>query len=113
MSYENSDGPVAIIVAFVIVIGAIISLGIKFSGVDGEAARPEAETFGKSICGKDFMSSQCADVDTDHDGYVSCTVVCAKEGGGREIHAVECAAKVTFNSGCRMQRAYPASRRLA
>lgn len=109
MSYESSEAPVAVVIA-IIIIGILISAGIKCSGVDGEAARPEAETFGKSICGKDFVSSQCADVDTDHDGYVSCTVVCAKEGG-REIHAVECAAKVIFNSGCRMQRAYPASRR--
>lgn len=42
----------------------------------------------------------CMKYDTDHDGYVSCTVMTES---GPPI-GIECASAINFNSGCRLQK---------
>ena len=46
----------------------------------------------------------CADLDSDHDGYVSCSIS-TEQGGKLIVIPVECAAKLTLNSGCRAPKA--------
>ena len=53
---------------------------------------------------------QCVRLDSDHDGYVSCTIAYDAENAITgltltETVAVECAAGFTFNEGCRIPKA--------
>jgi len=53
---------------------------------------------------------QCVRLDSDHDGYVSCTIAYDAENAVTGLSvtdtvAVECAAGFTFNEGCRMPKA--------
>jgi hypothetical protein len=47
----------------------------------------------------------CADRDTDHDGYVSCPMVITDPSGASHIEAMECAGSFTTNNGCRVPKA--------
>ena len=50
-------------------------------------------------------TAQCADRDTDHDGYVSCTLVVKDPDGRANVEPLECAGSYTINSGCRAPKA--------
>ena len=103
MSYMRSNT-----IEKIFVVGLALTLGGSFipyfaasvAGVNGEAARGEADTYGQGLCGSKFRMATCVDNDTDGDGYVSCTVMC--ENGPIPI---ECAGKLTLNTGCRIQKA--------
>ncbi len=70
-----------------------------------EPAEPEpgpedyAIAFARQM-GEQNPNVTCVTMDTDHDGYVSCTIF-RKE---RDPLPVECATKWTWNKGCRMQK---------
>lgn len=70
-------------------------------GWDQQAAEKEAHLFQQKM----NLSGQveCARLDSDGDGYVSCTLA-TKHGNETELIALECARKFTWNSGCRMQK---------
>lgn len=59
--------------------------------------------------GRGFLSSlgykvvgvSCMNMDSDGDGYVSCT---ARVEGQQQPVAIECASAYSFKSGCRMQK---------
>lgn len=79
-------------------IGMIPVLGgcVQDTGALNTSARGFAGQLGYKVQGV-----TCMDMDSDGDGYVSCTV--ALEGGAAPI-AVECASAYSIKSGCRMQR---------
>lgn len=47
----------------------------------------------------------CASIDSDNDGYVSCSMVVTSPDGTKRIEALECADSLTLNSGCRVPKA--------
>lgn len=65
------------------------------SGLDQSAAEKEAKLWANKMGMVDAAIS-CVKIDSDGDGYVSCTVL-TKEGP----QAIECTGSLTFNSGCR------------
>lgn len=84
--------------ALYVVTGTVASL----SGSD--EVTHDARAFGKAL-GLPVRSAVCADVDTDGDGYLSCTLSVERPGGELDVVPVECARKhLTWASGCRMQR---------
>ncbi|MBI2483055.1 hypothetical protein HYV74_02635 [Candidatus Uhrbacteria bacterium] len=52
-----------------------------------------------------FLGGACMNVDSDGDGYVSCTARTANKQGIEQTHALECAGAMTLQNGCRSQRA--------
>lgn len=89
-----------IVVAIIGVIGAIIFGSIFRSGSSsGDEAEVEARKYAKSL-GMDIKGVSCTDRDTDHDGYVSCSVSYL-DNGKTEIMPVECAVRWAMNSGCK------------
>jgi hypothetical protein len=73
------------------------------TGMDKEKAEKEARNFGEGL-GLKVKGSQCVQTDSDGDGYVSCTLAVEGANGSTDIKAIECAATVSLNNGCRMQK---------
>lgn len=83
-----------------------ITFLVACANVDINKANREAKEFARNIAGASGVS--CNDTDSDHDGYVSCTVF----RGEKDPIAISCGAEVRclFNcaSGCRVTPlAYP------
>lgn len=69
-----------------------------------DAARQWARKLGMG----EVAGVECATVDSDDDGYVSCTVSTRLPDGTVKPYAVECAAAFSLgHDGCRMQRLGP------
>lgn len=47
---------------------------------------------------------KCVALDTDDDGYISCSVATSKPDGAVTVQAVECASTSSGNSGCRIPK---------
>lgn len=82
-------------------------LGITCSIVSREGNREQAEEAAKSFAESLYPGLRpvrvvCQNVDTDNNGYVSCTLVV----GEQSPQAIECASKfnLSFVSGCRISR---------
>lgn len=81
---------------FVIIVAlAAIALTVSIFGVDRSTAEGEARAWAKAL-GLQVIGISCAKMDTDGDGYVSCSV--NTENG---VQQIECAGKLSINSGCR------------
>ncbi len=63
-------------------------------------AESQARQWGRDM-GLNVTNVSCANRDTDNDGYVSCTVATKNDKGDVQLHPIECAAKLTWNDGCR------------
>jgi hypothetical protein len=87
-------GVIAISVLVLARIGGTVAVGN--AGTEAEA-RSWATTLGL-----DVVNVSCAGMDTDGDGYVSCTVS-SREGGTTKLTAVECSVSY-MPDGCRIQR---------
>jgi hypothetical protein len=67
------------------------------------AEREAGEWVGRSgIAGA--ATTQCADFDTDGDGYVSCTVSYRDRAGATQFVALECPGITSLGSACRLQK---------
>jgi prepilin-type N-terminal cleavage/methylation domain-containing protein len=64
-----------------------------------EAATHDAETFVREL-GWQVAGISCTDIDSDRDGYVSCTI--AKKDGTSDF--VECRGAYDFGHGCRIPK---------
>lgn len=85
-------------VAFLGILVTIVAGG----GVNNHVqAEQEAKTFATKIYGAADANASCMDRDTDNDGYVSCTVV-YNQGGQQITLPLACAAKHSFNEGCKL-----------
>ena len=76
------------------------SMLMNCSGANKAAAAEEANKWSKEVGIKDANVS-CVNSDTDNDGYVSCTIAYRDNNGELKTKAIECAAKLTWNTGCR------------
>jgi prepilin-type N-terminal cleavage/methylation domain-containing protein len=92
-----------IVVAIIGVIGAIV-VGFLFRSCSssGDEAAAEARKYGTSL-GMEVKGVSCTDRDTDHDGYVSCSIS-YNDNGKLAIMPVECAVRWGMNSGCKSQK---------
>jgi hypothetical protein len=87
-----------------IVAGGVFKVSSGCSGIDHQYAESEARRWSQQM-GIEPVGVSCANVDSDGDGYVSCTVSSRRPDGKVDLHPVECAVRVSINSGCRSQRA--------
>ncbi|MFA5203031.1 MAG: prepilin-type N-terminal cleavage/methylation domain-containing protein [Lentisphaeria bacterium] len=91
------------LIIVIVILGAIAALAGNFlfrgctssSAEAEEAARAYAQKLGLKVIGV-----SCTDMDSDGDGYVSCSIS-HNENGKTAIQPVECAAKLSMNSGCK------------
>lgn len=87
-------GVVAVVGFFVVAVSANV-----LSFLDGgDKARSEAASWTKEMGIKDATVS-CVNLDSDGDGYVSCTV-----NNNGQLIPLECARAYSFQSGCRVQK---------
>ena len=82
-----------------IFLAIVASRGCTSGGETKEAATRDAKKYVAEL-GWDVSGIACADVDSDGDGYVSCTI--AKKNGTNEF--VECRAAYAFGHGCRIPK---------
>jgi hypothetical protein len=89
-------------------IGIFVLIVLRIVGTvaSGSKGVPEqARTWATSM-GLDAIGASCAGMDTDGDGYVSCTVSSREPGGTVKLTPVECAVSY-MPDGCRIPK--PAS----
>lgn len=104
---KNSGGETFIGIAITVVIIAIIGIAAlnivgNYGGANKEEAEKNARDFASEL-GLDVKHITCVSYDSDHDGYVSCTIA-HNDGGKVELMPVECAKAFSFNHGCRAQK---------
>jgi len=80
----------------------------------GRKAPPDIESQARAFMERQtykVLAVQCATLDSDGDGYVSCTVT-VDDDGHKESEQVECAAELQFRAdGCRLQPTQSKARR--
>lgn len=86
-----------------LVVTAVVHVSCGVTGIDHDAAESGARQYAKDL-GLKLKGISCARVDTDGDGYVSCSLSIEDPNGGSHIEAVECAASFSMNSGCRVPK---------
>lgn len=97
-----SNGEIPLLIAVpaigLFVVIPVVLMVSSVSGADAEAARKAAETYMSDL----GLTGRvvCQSVDTDGDGYISCT---AREDNG-EMIPIECSGAISLNSGCRAQK---------
>jgi prepilin-type N-terminal cleavage/methylation domain-containing protein len=91
-----------VVIAIVGIFGSILLFscrGMMSGETTKRAATNDAETFVREL-GWQVTGISCADVDSDGDGYVSCTI--AKKDGTSDF--VECRGAYSFGHGCRVPK---------
>lgn len=87
----------------------LVVIGINMMLACGDPAKPtrEAREWADSMGMKD-ASVNCAAIDSDGDGYVSCTVA-NKEQSGTKLISIQCASAMTgcMNEGCKLTVPFP------
>lgn len=86
-------GAVGVIGVFVIL---VLSRGCCVGPEQTKAAKREARQWAEDL-GLQVTGISCTDIDSDGDGYVSCTVA-LKDGQTKQI---ECKGAYSFGHGCR------------
>ena len=94
-----SLGPVIIILASLSVIGGVF--WVNYSGTNHDSAKEAAAEYAAELK-IDVRAISCVGMDSDGDGYVSCTIMPKAEGS--DPIQVECTG-VSLNSGCRFPKA--------
>jgi prepilin-type N-terminal cleavage/methylation domain-containing protein len=95
---------VFIAVTVLVVVGAFL---LRVTGAGGgESVEKEASAFAKNISPDAKVT--CVDIDSDGDGYVSCTVFPPE---GKPPVAIECASSYSPNNGCRIAQPVIKTRR--
>ena len=93
-----------VVVGIVGILVAIVLIGIQY----GCNSKTEAETAAMQWALKMGLTDprvECATMDTDRDGYVSCSVTSKNNIGKPHIIPLECASKYSWNEGCRSPKA--------
>lgn len=98
---------VAVVAIVLAIIVAMVGRGCTdVTGMDHKKAVNEAGKWGQEM-GLDVKGVSCVNVDSNVDGYVSCSLSTAGKDGTISIVPIECAASLTINSGCRVARVIP------
>lgn len=84
------------------VASAVVNCSGNVSGSSARDANAEAREWARNM-GLDVQGVSCTGIDTDGDGYVSCSVS-SKGPNGTQVHAIECARAFSWNKGCRVAR---------
>lgn len=89
-----------IVVGILAIFSGAAIFALRGCGIDNKAtAEEEAMQYALSL-GLNNPKATCTNVDTDNDGYVSCSIS-HKNDGKVEIIPVECAKKLSRNNGCK------------
>ena len=86
-----------------IIVGGVFKVSSGCTGIDHRYAEGEAMRWSQQM-GIEPVGVSCANIDSDGDGYVSCMVSSRRADGAVDLHPIECAVRVSINSGCRSQR---------
>lgn len=89
-----------ICIAIVGIFVAIIWGNISNYTADNSKTVEAAKSYVKDLGIRD-ANVQCVAIDTNNDGYVSCTAS-YRNSDKLEFLAFECASSLSFNSGCRL-----------
>jgi len=86
-------------------IGIFVLIVLKTVGTvaSGNKDVPEQARAWASAMGLDVIGTSCTGMDTDGDGYVSCTVSSREVGGTVKLTPVECAVSY-MPDGCRIPK---------
>lgn len=80
-----------ITVVCLVIFSAIFGWHMRFSGEQGERAQVQAQSYVQGLgYNLDNTGIECASVDSDGDGLVSCTVVDLTEGAPKNPLFIEC-----------------------
>lgn len=94
------------LIIVIVICGAVFGACSNASGVN-TTAQVQAQQYATGL-GLHVRGVQCANWDSDGDGYVSCTLAVADTDGNITPMAVECAAGFNMsgwmNDGCRMPK---------
>lgn len=87
------------------IVGTLAALGIYGIGRacnanESATAEPEARAWAQQM-GLQVVGAACSDVDSDGDGYVSCTLT-VRDGASTKLVPVECGSSWGNNKGCRI-----------
>ena len=118
LAKRNNRGGLSL-VELMIVVAIIVILGATCTGVVGRGcigksqkvdATEQATAYANFMYPGKNPRIQCVRLDSDHDGYVSCTIAYDAENAVTglivtDTVAVECAAGFTLNEGCRIPKA--------
>jgi len=95
-------GGIVIIVGLVVVAGFSSCIG-NVSGMNQTTAEQEARDYAGKM-GLQVQGVDCARNDSDGDGYVSCSLSIKQPDGSLKLQPIECAVKISTNSGCRIPK---------
>lgn len=102
---------VIVVVVIVLILGTVVFRGCSNRGPAAEESM--REYIGKLYPGREIIGIACTNVDTDGDGYISCTATIDTDNGPnvveRQINA-QCATGIlSVNSGCKaaIPQVYP------
>ena len=95
-----------ITVAVIGVIGfVVIGIAVRATGCGGgESAENSARAWAQQM-GIEAQSVSCVNMDSDGDGYISCTIAQKANDGTVKPIAIECASLLSPNKGCRSPKA--------
>lgn len=97
-----------IVIVFFGIIASIFSAGLKGCTDQSPHAQDEAKQFATEMFRLSDVKVSCMNVDTNHDGYVSCTVAGNDTQGRLTTVPIECATDTLLarNNGCRAVTVY-------
>ena len=89
----------------VLVLGGVLSFGAfrcaaNLSGENEIEAEKNAIAWARDV-GIENAHINCVTIDSDGDGYVSCTVSYKDNTGAVQTKAIECTGRFNINTGCR------------
>lgn len=85
---------------------AVVGVAVRSCApVDQQHAEGEARAWAQRM-GVRVKAVECVRLDSDGDGYVSCSVAQELPSGAVEPLGLECATSLTLNDGCRMMKGF-------
>lgn len=86
------------------IIKCVFILSLASCGFDGKEATENADQFAREMLGMKNPKVKCQNMDSDGDGYVSCTVVEQSVEKPEQMRAValECSGWLNWNDSCRL-----------
>lgn len=98
-----------LIEALISILLLAIFVGVLVMAATRLISNPDTDTEARAWAAKmglEVRDISCTKLDTDGDGYVSCTISSKRMGGSGPVQltAIECATRWSINEGCKMQK---------